>query len=122
MRTLIQFAEPVVALNASLTLRFAPNTTLIDSIINGLFVELWLNSSNYSSYFVSCAPSFCQYRYIERNDFVYILITLLGLYGGLTTTLRLIVWHGLRLLRSLSLRYRRRDQVVPFSSTVVHNL
>jgi hypothetical protein len=109
---IINFSTSIVALNSLYTTRYPENTTSIESIINQLFIESWLNSSSYSSCFQECAPSVCQYSYVERNNILYILTTLLGLYGGLTVVLRLVVWHGLRLILSFFARWRRSTQVI----------
>ena len=61
----------------------------------------------------------CRYSYVERNDVLYILTTLLGLYGGLTVALRYLVWHGLRvflLLLSRCSRQSRRIEPNNFST------
>ncbi|CAF3848222.1 unnamed protein product [Rotaria sp. Silwood1] len=61
-----------------------PPTTPIESILDENSIVSFDLSANYSSYFQICAPSKCQYRYIEQNGVVYIFTTLLELYGGLT--------------------------------------
>jgi hypothetical protein len=105
-------ATPVYSpqpLNASLSSLFTPTTT-ISILIDELFVEHWINHSNYSNYFLSCAPRSCSYTYVQRMDALYMITTLLGLYGGLTFVLRFVVWHGLRIIRIqiISLVVRRR--------------
>ncbi|UJR29415.1 hypothetical protein I4U23_010627 [Adineta vaga] len=89
------------SLNLSANIQHISNTTTIGSLIDNLFIETWSNISNYSSYFHECAPATCQYSYVKQNDFIYILTTLLGLYGGLTIALRLIVWHGIGIVLQL---------------------
>ncbi|UJR19841.1 hypothetical protein I4U23_022974 [Adineta vaga] len=84
------------ALNISTNTRFDPiSSVLIGTLIDELFIETWQSFSNYSNYFTYCAPLTCHYSYEERNSFLYILTTFLGLYGGLTVGLQLFVWHVL---------------------------
>ena len=111
LAALINFSTPIMALNSSNSIRYPSNTTLIGSIIDNLFIEAWYNTSNYSSYFSECAPATCQYSYVERNDVIYMLTILLGLYGGLTIALRLIVWYGVGVIHQMLTRYRRSVQV-----------
>jgi hypothetical protein len=99
LTTLINYPTNLLPLNRSQLTRYSFNTTLIGTIIDQLFVELWSNSSNYTAYFSQCAPLTCDYSYVERNDIVYIITTILGLYGGLTNTVQLIVWHGMKFLQ-----------------------
>ncbi|CAF3036128.1 unnamed protein product, partial [Rotaria sp. Silwood2] len=83
-------------LNISIPSRFTPvSSTLIRTLIDESFIESWHIKSNYSNYFEICAPSTCQYTYEKRHDALYILTTFLGLYGGLTVGLKLIVWYVL---------------------------
>ncbi|CAF1043600.1 unnamed protein product [Rotaria sp. Silwood1] len=60
-----------------------------------LFVEIWTNTTNYTNYFQTCKPSECQYTLSDKNNPLTMLTTVLGLYGGLTYTLRLIVGQSL---------------------------
>lgn len=84
--------------------QFLP-TTLIETIVNGLFIEQWSLSISFSAYYEQCAPISCTYTFIRRNNLIHILTTLLGLYGGLTVVLRLcvpriIVWWRNRSIRT----------------------
>jgi hypothetical protein len=70
--------------------RFAPNTS-IERITNDLFIEKWSTEQSFSIYFGQCAPVLCTYTLEERNNVLYVITKLLGLYGGLTAALRLCV-------------------------------
>ena len=104
-------------LNISVSTRFPPTTTTLGSMIDELFVEQWSNASNYSSYYQMCSPRACYYKRVEGNSLVYIITFLLGLYGGLTTTIRLVVSQGLRWFRHMRLtrleNQRRTTRVAP---------
>ncbi|CAF0808710.1 unnamed protein product [Adineta steineri] len=95
--TTIWIAKP---LNASTPSNYSSNT-LIGSLVDSLFVEDWGIKSNYSSYFDSCAPDSCSYKYIDHNTILYIITTVLGLYGGLTVVLGFIVWYGWLMYRKI---------------------
>lgn len=79
----------VYALNRNQT-KFVPNTS-IEIIINNLFVENWSMNASFSNYYAQCAPILCTYTIIQRNNALYVLTKLLGIYGGLTAALRLCV-------------------------------
>ena len=49
---------------------------------NDLFVENWINQTNYTNYFRACKPSECQYTLSDKNNPSIMFTTLLGLYGG----------------------------------------
>ncbi|CAF2716423.1 unnamed protein product [Rotaria sp. Silwood2] len=69
--------------------RFYPNTT-ISEIVSEAFVEDWINSTNYTSYYKRCAPSQCTYT-VQKRVNIDILIIMLGFYGGLTVILQIIL-------------------------------
>ena len=115
LNTVLNSFIPMLSANST---QFSPSTTTIGSLIDGAFIESWLTSSNYSTYFLLCAPPICRYSYSERNNIVYILTTLLGLYGGLTVALRFLVWYNLRLVSWLLSCYHRRMGRVSSQNTV----
>ncbi len=49
---------------------------------DALFVETWQNKSNYTAYFEICHPLECRSTVRDRNNLLFILTTILGLYGG----------------------------------------
>ena len=85
---------------------YLPNQT-IDNILSQQFEKGLYITSDYPTYFKLCAPSICQYSFIERNDALYVFTALLGLYGGLTAALKLIVWYSLYVYRIVFRRCRR---------------
>ncbi|CAF1014564.1 unnamed protein product [Adineta steineri] len=103
-------------LNISLYSRFTPiSSTTIGTLIDELFIETWYNTSNYSSYFSSCAPLTCHYSYVKRNSILHMITTYLGLFGGLTVGLKYVVWYGLCLywkVRQLCTNVRSRVEPV----------
>ncbi|CAF1669857.1 unnamed protein product [Adineta ricciae] len=104
-------------LNQSIPSRFTPiSSTPIGTLIDELFIESWQNSSNYSSYYSICAPSNCRYTYVERNGFVYTLTTILGLYGGLTEGLPLVIWGSLQVYWKIRERIKRHRHIAPINS------
>ncbi|CAF4972824.1 unnamed protein product, partial [Rotaria sp. Silwood1] len=71
----------------------------LETLNNQLFVEVWTNISNYTNYFEICKPLECQYILSDKNNPIFMLTTILGLYGGLTYILRLIVGQSLAAYR-----------------------
>ncbi|CAF0883031.1 unnamed protein product [Adineta ricciae] len=83
-----------------------------------LFVETWQNESNYTTYFETCRPLECQYTLPDRSNFLYILTTVLGLYGGLRYILRLIIGQSLLAYRWW-MKHIRRQQIDVVASNAV---
>ena len=80
----------VTQLNRSLLIRFQENST-IEDLIDELMVEQWNSSISFENYYAGCEPSACSYTVKTRNSLIYIVTTIIGLIGGLVTTLKLIV-------------------------------
>jgi hypothetical protein len=77
-------------LNASVGSRFSRSSSL-NILADELFIENWTKILNYTSYFEQCQPQSCLYDINERAQILYIITSLLGLYGGLTVVLGLII-------------------------------
>ena len=103
------------SLNASLSNRFMPNTTVEEMFTNG-FVERWSFNVSYSKFFSECAPSYCTYTESQKKNTLQIIAILLGLYGGLTLILRLVVPNCVALFNRLILLVKsKNNRIVPDS-------
>lgn len=89
--------QTIPILNGSLPSKFSPTDT-IDTIFNELMVEEWIIKSDYSGYYATCAPSVCTYTIKQRLDFLYVVSTVVGLFGGLSVTFRLVIPIAARLI------------------------
>lgn len=56
-----------------------------------MMIETWNENFNYNQYYEKCAPKLCTYLIIIRNNALYVIITMIGLIGGLSVALRIIV-------------------------------
>ncbi|CAF3828722.1 unnamed protein product [Rotaria sp. Silwood1] len=101
----------VVPLDPTVDSRFSPDTTL-DQIVSQLFVEGWTNSTNFSFYYRQCAPYQCTYTYEERFNRAYIIATILGVVGGLSTALRILIPPIMRLFRQMYSHCRKHRKHV----------
>ncbi|CAF1607460.1 unnamed protein product, partial [Adineta ricciae] len=88
----------ITPLNSSLPSLYSVNSTM-QEMVNNLMIEEWNAIINYSNYFGECNPIQCTYSYQTRNDVIYIVTTLIGLVGGLITTLKIIVPRFIRIIR-----------------------
>lgn len=105
----------ITPLNSSMFSRFAKNT-VIGTLIDDLFIEQWTNASLYDNYYSICAPSECRYEYVSQNDALEVVTSILSVYGGLTVSLRFIVWNAIRLHRLIKRRFHfRRTTVQPWT-------
>jgi hypothetical protein len=80
----------ISALDSRVPSRFLPTTTM-SVIISQLMTEEWTNMTNATAYYDNCEPHICTYTYTKRYDIIQVISTVLGLWGGLSIVLRLLV-------------------------------
>ncbi len=96
-------------------LQFNLNTT-IETLVKNLFIEKWNSSTNYSNYYVQIRPNQCFYSNIKRNNLLSVIIEIVGIYGGLTATLRFILPIIIRFAVKIKQRIQNRGRIVQVSS------
>ncbi|CAF1538112.1 unnamed protein product [Adineta ricciae] len=62
----------------------------VQNLVNRLLIEEWKFNISYDNYYRTCSPRSCRYSIEERADILYILIAIIGFYGGLTVALKII--------------------------------
>lgn len=84
--------------NASIVPRALNNTNsrfdpylITNDIIQEMFIESWSINFSYEKFFQQCQPTSCSYILIGRCNILYVMTTIVGLYGGLIVLLKLIV-------------------------------
>ncbi|CAF1356750.1 unnamed protein product [Adineta steineri] len=101
----------ILALNSSIVSRFKTNT-LIQTIADELFIEEWKINSSYSLFYNQCAPIYCSYE-TQKDDYaIYIISKILGLYGGLTVSLRFIIPLITKIIFNIIKRCRN-NRIIP---------
>ena len=88
----------VTQLNRSLLIHFKENST-VEDLINKLMIEKWNSSISFESYYDECRPNECSYTVKMKNSVVFIITTIIGLIGGLVTTLKLLTPRLVRFVR-----------------------
>lgn len=113
-------SEWPAALNISMT-RFT-NDSSISLILEEQFIEEWRRSANFIDYFTSCAPYECAYTILKRNNYIYLITLLLGLFGGLNVVVYFIapilVRFGHMAYKTLTRKYQPMSQSQPRKSGI----
>lgn len=86
--------------------RFSPDM-LLEEIISEMMIETWNDNINYSQYYGQCAPKLCTYFITSNTNVLYIFTTTIGLFGGLSVALRIIVPFVVTWIRK---KIYRRDE------------
>lgn len=107
--------EPVslnlTPLNPNVASRFLP-TSKLEGIISELLIEEWLPSSDVNAHYEHCRPKVCTYTYVSRFEVIYIVTSVIGLFGGLSIILRLIIPLLIRVLIR-QIEKRRQARIEP---------
>ena len=104
-------------LDSTIKSRFLPETTL-DPIFSQLFIEDWSNSSNFTAYYNQCAPDQCTYTYQERFNRAYLISTILGIIGGLSVALKILIPPIITLLRRIYQHCHRPAQPITNEASI----
>ncbi|CAF1335115.1 unnamed protein product [Adineta steineri] len=105
----MSLSNHLLPLNKSET-RFSSNDT-VNYIVEKMFVETCLSNVSYNQFFEECKPDYCSVTVFETASFVIVITTILGLYGGLTTFLKLVVPFLVFSTYKLVRKYKQRAQV-----------
>ncbi|CAF0764694.1 unnamed protein product [Adineta steineri] len=105
----MSLSNHLVPLNKSET-RFSSNGT-VNSIVQEMFVEMCSSNVSYNQFFEECKPDYCSVTILEPGSFIIVITTILGLYGGLTTFLKLVVPFLVFSTYKLIRKYKQRAQV-----------
>jgi len=101
----------ISAMNSTVDSRFQINTT-IQEIVNANFIEQWNIDVSYALYYNHSVISYCSYTIIKSNSFIYMLTKIIGLYGGLTVTLRFLVPYLIKLSVKIKNYFNRKTATV----------
>ena len=93
-------------LKTNITSRFQPNSTIAD-ILNALGIEDWNERISYTGYYEHCNPINCFYTVTKKFNIPTVVTTVVGLVGGLSVILRILIPPIIKFLR----RYRRTELI-----------
>ena len=105
-------ATNAVALDSTVPSRYPVNAT-IRELLTRLIVEEWNVNAVYELYFNMCSVSTCTYTYASRDNVVVVMSNVIGLFGGLTLILGVIVPWAVEFIR------RRRRSLTAVSKGIV---
>ncbi|CAF1521372.1 unnamed protein product, partial [Adineta steineri] len=99
-----------------------PNAT-IETLINQMFVSQWFQNTSFDLYFNQCAPQSCEYSYVLEYNSLYVVTTLIALFGGLTDGLYFVVKVLAIIVYKIVDWRKKKSQVAPNleSSNIIMN-
>lgn len=90
--------EKFTAMIKSEKTRFGLNSR-VKVIVDDLMLEEWMSNISYDKYYTQCAPNLCSYSIVERHDFLFVLMKLIRLLGGLTLIFSVIIPRIVQFMR-----------------------
>ena len=107
----------VIALDNSLPSQYSSETK-IEDIVYQLMIESITMNASHEQYYNNCQPSICFYTIQKHNNFIYVFTVVLGLVGGLSNVLQVILPRLVtlcnKLIKQLCHCIRCRNQIQPF--------
>ena len=82
--------ESFYVLNRNVTSRFRINSTALD-VIHAFGIEDWNDHIQYESYYHRCNPVSCFYIITTNFNIPTVITTIIGLFGGLSVILKIII-------------------------------
>ncbi|CAF1143652.1 unnamed protein product [Adineta steineri] len=123
MQASIYYSKPLPIKVLTYSSLAMPNTT-IETLFNQMFISQWFQNTSFDLYFNQCAPQSCEYSYVLEYNSLYVITTLIALFGGLTKGLHVLV----KLLAIIVYKFvdwrKRKSRVVPnlTSSNIIMNI
>jgi hypothetical protein len=87
-------SENFTALNTS---QNQANET-IGAIIDRMFIDTWISNVSFTSYYHACSPVSCTYEYTRRRSIISLVTIVIGIFGGLTTAFKIIIFILLKIM------------------------
>ena len=97
----------ISVLNNSAPSKYSPNDSL-EIIFQQLLLEEWKLESDYMDYYTTCDPTLCTYTITRRLDILYVVSTIVGLFGGLSVIIRILVPTAVRFIHFVGEKWQRR--------------
>ena len=95
-------------------------TATVQSLLDNLMIDEWRPNFTYDRYYTACAARYCTYSLTQRFDSVYVFTTIMGLSGGLTVVLKLILPYGVKLARHVAKYFSRAVRPLIITGTDIN--
>ena len=83
-----------------------PRNATLEMMMSKMMIENWTTTVSHEHFYGRCAPLSCTYTIERRFDWCYVLITIIGLFSGLNTGLRLLLPSVVRIALFFTKRVR----------------
>lgn len=95
-------------------------TETVESMVNRLMVNKWQENLSFTSYYQVCAPISCTFEYIDRPHILFLITSIVGVIGGLSTALKILMLILVRSVEKIVSGYFRLSLLQLIKRTFVH--
>lgn len=97
-------------LDSNISTRF-DHQAIFKTIVSKLFIEDWQMTQSYSSFYNQSMPSYCSYSTSSKNSLLFMITSLIAVYGGLNEALKLVLPHLVNLIAWFISKLKRRQMI-----------
>ena len=90
-------------LSDTLNKHFTRNST-VQALLNRIMIDEITSDVRFDSFYSQCSPAYCFYSYVHRFDVLFVVTTIIGIFGGVSFVLRIVA----KLLAAMILRWKNR--------------
>ena len=83
------FTWPIEPLSNSSNKHFMINST-VEMLLNELMIDEIISNVRFDLFYAQCNPAYCSYSYTHRFDALFIVTTVIGIFGGISLALQLM--------------------------------
>lgn len=98
--------------NSTMTLSIEHNDSTpmtVNELMSKVFVNTWeISELNYTDYFNACKPVSCTYSFVGRRNLLLVITIIIGIFGGLSDLLRLLIPVVVKIGRKINVVRRQR--------------
>ena len=73
----------------------------VESIVNKLLIDFWNTNISFPAFYNQCAPLICTYEYVGRNNLFSVIVTTIGVFGGLSLGFKIPILIILRFVEKM---------------------
>jgi hypothetical protein len=111
-----QWAMNVTPLSSNSNIHFSPYST-VQMLLDELMIDNLTIDIDFNLFYLQCNPAYCTYAYMHRFDILYIVTTIIGIFGGLSLALRLIAPLIAKAILRFTNRHSPTDNLTPALGT-----
>lgn len=84
-----EFSSVIQPLSNALNKHFMINST-VEMLLNELMIDEIISNVQFDLFYAQCNPAYCSYSYNQRFDALFIITTIIGIFGSISLAFKII--------------------------------